>query len=147
MSEIVTRLAYKEDLLGMYEVERTSFGSPWSYQSFAENFYNPFSIYVLAEEEESVLGFGGMQVIFDEAHVMNIAVLSEHRRRGIAGGILELMISEAKQRGAKIMFLEVRVSNAPARALYEKYGFVQMGIRKKYYSDNGEDAVIMTLEI
>ena len=147
MSDIVTRLAYKEDLKGMYEVERTSFGSPWSYDSFAENFYNPFSIYVLAQAEEDVLGFGGMQVIFEEAHVMNIAVLSAHRRKGIAGKILELMVQEAKQRGATIMFLEVRASNTPAKALYKKYGFVEMGIRRKYYSDNGEDAIIMTLEL
>ncbi len=144
MSNFSTRLAFKEDIHGMHAVEKSSFRTPWSYEAFEENFFNLYSVYVLAETEDKIIGFGGMQVIFDEAHVMNVAVLSDFRRQGVADSMLKLMQKEAKERGASIMFLEVRSSNAPARALYEKNGFTAAGVRKKYYSDNGEDAIIMT---
>lgn len=142
------RLAYKEDLKGMHNVESLSFSNPWSYEAFKENFFNLFSVYVLAEDEnDEVVGFGGMQVIFEEAHIMNIAVLEQCRRRGIAGRLLELMMLQAKERDAQTMFLEVRKSNIPAQTLYKKYGFAEVTVRKKYYSDNGEDAVIMAAEL
>ncbi len=148
MADINVRLAYKEDLRAMHRVELACFNAPWSYDAFAENFYSPFSIYALAEDDNGdVIGFGGMQVIFEEAHIMNIAVMSQSRRSGVGTRVLELMIGEAKQRGAEIMFLEVRVSNLAAIKLYEKFGFMPIGVRKNYYSDNNEDALIMTLEI
>ncbi len=148
MSEINVRLAYKEDLKGMHNIESSSFAAPWSFEAFKENFFNLFSIYVLAETDDgTMIGFGGMQVIFEEAHVMNIAVLEEHRRKGIAGQMLKLMMQEAKKRDAQTMMLEVRQSNAPARCLYQKYGFVPVSIRKGYYSDNNEDAIIMAAEL
>ena len=116
--------------------------------SFAENFYNAFSVYVLAENEyDGVVGFGGMQIIFDEAHIMNIAVKNDFRRKGIADGMLCFMMSYAKEKGAAKMFLEVRRGNLPAQALYLKHGFNVLTVRKNYYSDNGEDAIIMTAEL
>lgn len=148
MPDFNIRLAYKEDLKRMHNVENLSFSNPWSYESFKENFFNLFSIYVLAEDENGeVVGFGGMQVIFEEAHIMNIAVLENYRRKGIADKILELLMSQAKERDAETMFLEVRKSNIPAQMLYAKHGFVEISVRKSYYSDNNEDAVIMTSEL
>ena len=148
MSNFNIRLAYKEDLRSMYSVEKTSFAYPWSYDSFAENFYNAFSVYVLAENEyDGVVGFGGMQIIFDEAHIMNIAVKNDFRRKGIADGMLCFMMSYAKEKGAAKMFLEVRRGNLPAQALYLKHGFNVLTVRKNYYSDNGEDSIIMTAEL
>lgn len=147
MTDISVRLAYKEDIAAMYNVEKTSFPCPWSYDSFAENFYNLYSIYVLAENSDGVIGFGGMQVIFDEAHIMNVAVLKNYRRNGAASQMLELMMNEAKSRGAEKIFLEVRKSNLPAQALYRKHGFNMLAIREKYYSDNNEDAIIMAAEL
>lgn len=143
MDEVTVRLAYKEDIRGMYAIEKSSFATPWSIDAFAENFFNNCSIYVLAEYEGRIIGFGGMQVILDEAHVMNVAVHGSKRRLGAATKMMELMFITAEKRGAKEMFLEVRSSNEPAKALYEKLGFKKLGVRKKYYSDNGEDAVIM----
>lgn len=148
MSEFNVRLAYKEDLKGMHNVESLSFAVPWSFEAFKENFFNLFSIYVLAETKDgTVVAFGGMQVVFEEAHVMNIAVLEEYRRKGIAGKLLELMMQEASKRDAQSMFLEVRQSNIPARNLYQKYGFTPVSVRKRYYSDNNEDAIIMAAEL
>lgn len=148
MSEFSVRLAYKEDLKGMHNVENLSFATPWSYEAFKENFFNLFSVYVLAEDSDGeVVGFGGMQVIFEEAHIMNIAVLEKYRRRGIADKLLELLMSQAKERDAMTMFLEVRKNNIPAQTLYKKHGFEKITVRKNYYSDNGEDAVIMAAEL
>lgn len=148
MSDFNIRLAYKEDLKRMHNVENLSFPNPWSYESFKKNFFNPFSIYVLAEDENGeVVGFGGMQVIFEEAHIMNIAVLETYRRKGIADKMLELLMSQANERDAETMFLEVRKSNIPAQMLYAKHGFIKIYVRKSYYSDNNEDAVIMTAEL
>lgn len=148
MADYNVRLAYKEDLKGMYNVENLSFVNSWSYEAFKENFFNLFSIYVLAENENGdIVGFGGMQVIFEEAHIMNVAVLEQYRRKGIAGSLLELMMLQARERDAQTMFLEVRESNIPAQTLYKKYGFTEITIRKNYYSDNGENAIIMVAEL
>lgn len=148
MADYNVRLAYKEDLRGMHNVENLSFSNPWSYEAFKENFFNLFSVYVLAENEYGeIVGFGGMQVIFEEAHIMNIAVLEQCRRKGIAGNLLELMMIQARERDAQTMFLEVRESNIPAQTLYKKYGFTEITIRKNYYSDNGENAIIMAVEL
>ncbi len=148
MSNINVRLAYKEDLAAMHAVEMSSFSMPWSYDAFVENFYNIFSVYVLAETENGeVVGFGGMQSIFEEAHIMNVAVDKNYRRMGIADKMLALMKDEARARKAEKMFLEVRIGNTPAKELYRKNGFKEMAVRKGYYSDNGEDAVIMVAEI
>ncbi len=146
-NEITVRLAYREDIPMMYEIEKRSFTTPWSYDAFEENFMNSYSVYVLAEYENEVIGFGGMQVLLGEAHIMNIAVAKDYRRKGSAQKILTLMKYEALKRSAEAMFLEVRVSNEPAKALYEKNGFERIALRKKYYSDTGEDAIVMMLRL
>lgn len=148
ISDVNIRLAYKEDIGGMYAVEKASFAMPWSYESFAENFYNAFSVYVLAEDAENgIIGFAGMQMIFDEAHIMNVAVKKEFRRKGVADGMMAFIKSYAKEKGVLRVFLEVRTSNLPAQALYAKHGFSVMTVRKKYYSDTDEDALIMISDL
>ncbi|MDI3339571.1 MAG: ribosomal protein S18-alanine N-acetyltransferase [Sphaerobacter sp.] len=92
---------------------------------------------------DSIVGFAGMWILYDEAHVTTIAVAPEHRGRGLGELLLVTLFDEAIRRRAEWVTLEVRVSNAPAQALYEKYGFTRQGLRKRYYSDNGEDAYIM----
>ncbi len=91
-----------------------------------------------------LVGFAGMWVIYGEAHVTTIAVAPEHRRLGLGEVLFLTLISEAIRRGAEFVTLEVRVSNLAAQALYAKYGFTQRGVRPRYYSDNLEDAYIMT---
>jgi [ribosomal protein S18]-alanine N-acetyltransferase len=92
---------------------------------------------------DPIIGFAGMWVLFDEAHVTTIGVLPNQRGKGLGELMLVELFEQAQARGAEWLTLEVRVSNAPAQALYEKYGFTRQGVRRRYYSDNGEDAYIM----
>ncbi len=147
MDEISVRLAYKEDIKGMYAVEKSSFSSYWSYDSFVENYYNESSVYIAAEMSDIIIGFAGMQIVLDEAHIMNVAVLKDFRRMGAADKMIDLIKREAKLRGATVMYLEVRKSNVAAQSLYCKHNFKVLGIRKKYYSNNDEDAIIMVADL
>lgn len=97
----------------------------------------------LTPERDSIVGFAGMWVMFDEAHVTTIGLLPEQRGNGLGELLLIDLFREAMARGAEWLTLEVRVSNDAAQALYQKYGFTQRGVRRRYYSDNGEDAYIM----
>jgi ribosomal-protein-alanine N-acetyltransferase len=92
---------------------------------------------------DPIVGFAGMWLLYDETHVTTIAVAPEHRGRGLGELLLIALFEEAINRGAEWLTLEVRVSNGPAQTLYEKYGFTRQGVRRRYYSDNGEDAYIM----
>jgi ribosomal-protein-alanine N-acetyltransferase len=92
---------------------------------------------------DPIIGFAGMWVLFDEAHVTTIGVLPNQRGKGLGELMLVELFEAAQARGAEWLTLEVRVSNTPAQALYEKYGFTRQGVRRRYYSDNGEDAYIM----
>jgi ribosomal-protein-alanine N-acetyltransferase len=92
---------------------------------------------------DPIVGFAGMWVLFDEAHVTTIGVQPRHRGKGLGELLLVTLFEEAARRGAEWLTLEVRVSNEAAQALYRKYGFTRQGVRRRYYSDNGEDAYIM----
>ncbi len=91
-----------------------------------------------------LVGFAGMWIVYGEAHVTTIGVAPEHRRLGLGEALFLALVSEAIRRGAEFLTLEVRVSNRAAQALYEKYGLTRQGVRPRYYSDNAEDAYIMT---
>jgi ribosomal-protein-alanine N-acetyltransferase len=98
------------------------------------------------ERAELIVGFVGLWMLPDEAHIVTIAVRDSHRRRGIGEKLLLAAIDLARERGEEVVTLEVRVSNEVAIKLYEKYGFEQVGLRPRYYSDNREDAYILTAE-
>ncbi len=100
----------------------------------------------VAQNRHNILGYASMWLMVDEAHITSIAVRGTHRHRGIGELLLISIINLAAQLNAQVVTLEVRVSNLEAQALYEKYGFTKVGIRRGYYSDDGEDAVIMTTE-
>lgn len=129
------------------EVENSSFTMPWSKQSFLDELLNPLSYYVVAIENDLVLGYGGLWAILDEGHITNIAVHKNFRKNGIASTILLKIIEFAVENGLSFLTLEVRKSNAPAISLYKKYGFFDVAIRKGYYQDNNEDALIMTKQL
>jgi ribosomal-protein-alanine N-acetyltransferase len=133
------------DLPRVREIEHEAFASPWPQDAYrAEIEENQVACYLVARDETGVVvGFAGMWVIFDEAHVTTIAV--DHARRGerIGERLLLALIDRALSRGARWMTLEVRPSNAVALALYRKFGFRDVALRKRYYSDNGEDAIVM----
>ncbi len=129
---------------GVMVVENLSFKIPWSRQAFVDEITtNDMAIYFVALCNEQVIGYGGMWKIFDEGHITNIAVHPEFRRCGAASGIIEKILEISEIKGVKSLTLEVRKSNAAAQNLYGKYGFKSEGIRKGYYSDTGEDALIM----
>lgn len=134
-----------EDLEAVLEIEELSFPIPWSRNSFLyELLENERAIYLIAKNEFGrVIGYIGMWVIFDEGHITNLAVHPIYRRRGAGRALLLTLTDTARQHGVQHLTLEVRASNIAAQTLYEKIGFVRMGIRRKYYLDNNEDAYIM----
>jgi len=140
---ITYRAMTRDDAAGVADVEEACFAIPWSRESFWKEADNPFAFYILAFDGEKVVGFIGCWITIDEAQITNVAVLPSYRNRGIGRGLLETMIREVQKKGVTAMTLEVRPSNAPALALYERFGFKTAGRRKKYYQDNGEDALIM----
>ncbi len=133
-----------EDIDQVCEIENLSFTTPWSRESFeSELSKNNLARYIVAKVDGRVAAYGGMWVVLDEGHITNIAVHPDYRGRKIGEKLVEALLMEAKDNNAGSITLEVRVSNDAARNLYKKLGFEDSGIRKGYYSDTGEDAVIM----
>jgi [ribosomal protein S18]-alanine N-acetyltransferase len=143
---VVDRMAV-DDLPGVHEIERDSFSAPWpahAYRHELEN--NRLAHYIVARCGDEIVGFAGMWLLVDEAHVTTFATRRAWRRCGIGERLLLALLDLAEARGAHEATLEVRPSNMPARRLYEKYGFKMVGTRTRYYSDNNEDALIMTTD-
>lgn len=139
-----TNINHLDDII---EIEKLSFSIPWSRNAFLEELQNNrFAVYISAMANEKVVGYAGMWKIIDEGHITNIAVHPEYRRMGIGKKLLEELINISKKSGITRITLEVRKSNTVAQSLYIKYGFKPAGIRKEYYADNGEDAIIMWKE-
>ncbi len=147
------------DVASVAAIERMVFSMPWSSNAFGyELRANPLSHYYVARTrsvkpgpgadglDPSIVGYGGFWMMLDEAHVCTLAVRPDWRRRGVGELLLSAMIGEAAALNAGVVTLEVRVSNLAAQSLYSKYGFGAAGLRKGYYSDNHEDALIMTTE-
>jgi ribosomal-protein-alanine N-acetyltransferase len=133
------------DLEAVHEIERDSFSTPWpahAYQHELEN--NRLAHYLVARSGDQVVGFAGIWLLVDEAHITTFATRGIWRRQGIGERLLLALLDLSIARGANEATLEVRPSNEPARRLYEKYGFKVVGVRPRYYSDNNEDALIMT---
>ncbi len=130
------------DLPEIENIEAEAFKDPWCASMWKGTFKRTDFTGVVIEEDGAVVGFAGATVLFEDSELLRIAVLKCKRGKGYGGRLLDILLQNAKARGAEKMFLEVRVSNAPARSLYESRGFGVTGIRKKYYAD-GEDAVAM----
>ena len=128
------------------QLEKLCFADPWSEMSIASELRNIWSYWVVALDGDEVVGYIGSQSSCDETDIMNIAVHPDCRRRGIAESLIDNLIKELKKRGSHALMLEVRVSNDPAIALYEKLGFQQVGRRKNYYRNPKEDALILRKE-
>jgi [ribosomal protein S18]-alanine N-acetyltransferase len=136
-----------EDLVVVHAIERASFAAPWpanAYRSELET--NRLAHYLVARADDEIVGYGGMWLMVDEAHITTFAIHPSWRRRRIGERLLLSFLDLAIDRRAREATLEVRLSNLPARRLYEKYGFKPVGLRPRYYSDDGEDALIMTTE-
>lgn len=124
-------------------LERLCFADPWSERSIAAELQNPLSCWLVAEEGGQVLGYAGSQAVLDEADVMNVAVQPEARRMGLGADLMRALMAALRQRGVGTLSLEVRVSNAPAIALYQALGFSEAGRRHRYYRHPVEDALIL----
>ena len=130
---------------GIDSINRTSFPHPWSKSLIEQDMDNPNCYYAVGVEGDEVLGYAGMTVIAGEANITNVAVRSECRQQGIGKKLLSRLIEICNENNFELITLEVRKSNTPAISLYNSLGFKIEGERRKYYSDNGEDALIMTL--
>lgn len=129
------------------EIEQTCFSDPWSRRMLSEHLENECAATLVAlSENGTVLGYAGLLVVLDEGYITNVAVRPEYRRQGIAGELLAVFHRFAEGNKMAFLTLEVRDSNASARALYTKHGFKEVGVRKNYYDHPKEDAIIMTLE-
>ena len=131
----------------LVELERICFSTPWSRNMLAEELDNACSAFLVAvDANEKVVGYAGLQVVLDEGYIANIAVFPEHRRKGVAGQLLQVFMNFAEANRLAFLTLEVRASNQAAIALYANRGFEEVGRRKNYYEYPKEDAIIMTKE-
>jgi [ribosomal protein S18]-alanine N-acetyltransferase len=135
------------DLDQVVEIEKASMPSPWSRELFEEELKREQAHYFVVEEENKVAGYMGYWEAPEEAHIITLAINPLFRKRGLGGQIIDQCMKYAFKRGARLATLEVRESNETAQRLYEKCDFRVVAIRKKYYSDNQEDAVVMIREM
>lgn len=134
----------KEHLESVAELEKICFSQPWSYKSLEEELTNETAHFFVALDGDRVAGYIGLFIVCESCFVSNIAVFPEYRRRGVATALIGRACSCAVEYGADFISLEVRPSNSAALSLYTKFGFTEMGLRKNYYRDPTEDALIMT---
>lgn len=127
------------------EIERASHTAPWSEASFRAELTHPQSIFVVLIGDGEVVGYGGAWILIDEIHITNVAVNPDLRGQGLGRKIVLELLARGAEKEAVCATLEVRAGNEPALGLYRSMGFVDAGLRKKYYPDNKEDAVVMWL--
>jgi ribosomal-protein-alanine N-acetyltransferase len=142
-----------DDLPRVMEIERTAFRTPWSAELLQRELTNDLATILVATETqgdrlaEVILGFIICWLVHDELHILNLAVAQESRRRGVARFLLQQAEAQAREAGAVLATLEVRRSNAAALGLYRSRGYRQIGVRTKYYTAEGEDAIVMLLDL
>lgn len=135
-----------EDIPRVMEIERECFPTPWHESAYITELSNRSAYYVVACTEGKVVGYAGMWLIMDEAHITTLGVAKQFRRLRIGERILVALLDESIRRGIRRATLEVRQSNTVAQKLYTKYGFTPAAIRRGYYTDNNEDAVVMWID-
>ena len=137
------------DLEAVLAIERLSFPVPWEKAAFADELARPWARLEILRHAGSgrVVAFCNYWLVADEVHILNIAVQPDERRRGHAARLLRHILDEARRGKARVLSLEVRVSNQAAATLYRKFGFREVGVRPRYYASNGEDALLMDLEL
>ena len=143
---IITEMTEKH-VAQVAELEKICFGSAaWSENSIASELKNQLSLWLVALDGETVAGYVGSQTVMDESDMMNVAVHPDRRRQGIAEELVNALADALREKESRCLTLEVRASNEPAKQLYEKLGFVSVGLRKNYYRNPREDALILRKE-
>lgn len=145
-NEIIIRRMTMTDVDGVAAVEAATFPTPWSRDAFASEMKNVAARYLVAEKDGRIIGYAGAWIILDESHITNIAVQKEERGQGIGRRLTHGLMQYLSNLGAAYATLEVRKSNEVAQNLYKSLGFIKLGVRKRYYEDNGEDALIMVCD-
>ena len=145
--DIQYRTMVVEDIPAVVEIEQESFAIPWTQEVFEHEMTgNDYAHYVVAVDGEEVIGHCGMWIVLDECHITNVAVRLHMRGNGIGEALMREAIALCKEMDVRLMTLEVRMTNDTAQNLYRKLGFQDGGIRKNYYSDDHEDALVMWVE-
>ncbi len=137
------------DLPRVMEIERAAFSHPWSEELVRRELGHEFSTVLLATggPDGEIQGFAVVWLVHDELHVLNVAVAPEARRRGVARAVLDQVEARGREQGARVSMLEVRRGNAPAIALYRSLGYREVGVRPRYYAEDGEDALVMDKDL
>lgn len=146
-SNLIIEMMTSKDIDGVFEVEKNCFEHHWSKESFKKELINENARYLVAKLGGKIVGYVGIWLILDEGHITNVAVHNDYRGQKIGDKLVQALVNLCKENNINSMTLEVRVSNIVAQNLYKKYGFKLAGIRKEYYSDNKEDAMIMWNDI
>lgn len=133
-----------QDINEIMKIEPKCFTLPWSRESYLGELKNNFATYLVCDYEGEIAGYGGIWVVFEDAHITNVAVDPDYRQFGMGTALMEELEQVARDKKAQQILLEVRPSNEAALAMYRKLGYFPTGLRHAYYSDNGEDAIIMT---
>ena len=131
--------------IDLAELEKLCFSEPWSEKSLTEEIDNPAACFLVAMQQDEVLGYGGMHTVLGESYVDNIAVFPEFRGHGVGRTLMAALIEKARENGGVFITLEVRTSNLPAIAMYRSLGFTEAGVRRNFYTEPREDALIFTL--
>lgn len=146
-SEVTIRRMNLEDVPAVAAVEAATFPTPWSEDAFRQELTsNAVARYLVAEVDGKVIGFAGAWVILDESHITNIAILDGYRGKGYGRALTSALMQYLSNLGAAYATLEVRKSNLTAQNLYVPLGFIKLGVRKRYYEDNNEDALLMVCD-
>ena len=145
---ITYRKMTPDDVEAVHAIELATFPTPWTLDSFHyEMRENQYAHYVVAEDENGIVGFCGMWLVIDAAQITNVAVVERMRGQKIGEALMKEAMRVAREANMDVMSLEVRVTNVVAQNLYRKLGFQDGGIRKGYYTDNGEDALVMWVNL
>lgn len=139
---IIRKMA-PQDIKEIMAIELEAFSMPWSRESYLGELRNRFAYYVVCDVGGKIAGYGGIWTVFEEAHITNVAVSFEYRRQGIGTAIMLELERRAREKKALRILLEVRPSNEPALQTYRKLDYLPSDVRNEYYSDNGEDALVM----
>lgn len=147
IDDLIIERMEKDDINQILEIEKISFPTPWHGYIFELELKKPRTLQLVSKSDDRVTGYIISWMMFDEIHILNVAVHPNFRRRGIARRLICEVIDYFYPLGARSVILEVRINNKAAKNLYKSLGFETLRIRKKYYTDTGEDAIVMNLEL